>query len=59
MAFKAKRSLRGTNVFVREDYYDRVAEKRKNLIPKMLEARKNGKRHIFVLTNESFKIHNL
>ena len=41
--FKQRRSLKGTRVFVREDYTDRMAEKRKELIPEMLEARKNGK----------------
>lgn len=44
MVFKAKRNLKGTNVFVREDYSERVAEKRKNLIPKMMEERKKGKK---------------
>lgn len=44
MVFKAKRNLKGTNVFVREDYSERVAKKRKNLIPKMMEERKKGKK---------------
>ena len=40
---KERRKLKGTRVFVREDYSDRVAETRRQLYPDMLEARRNGK----------------
>ena len=40
---KSRRKLKGSKVVIREDFSDRVAEKRKQLIPKMLEERKNGK----------------
>lgn len=40
---KSRRMLKGTRISIREDYSDRVAEKRSELIPKMLEERNNGK----------------
>ena len=40
---KERRKLKGTRVFVREDYSDRIAETRRQLYPDMLEARRNGK----------------
>ena len=40
---KASRKLKGTNQFIREGYSDRVAARRKELVKKMHEARKDGK----------------
>lgn len=34
--------LKGTKIFINEDYPEAVRQKRRELIPKMLEARKNG-----------------
>ncbi|CAH3133375.1 unnamed protein product [Porites lobata] len=43
-AFKAKKKLRGTNMFVNEDYSDRVIKKRTELMPKLKEARRKNQR---------------
>lgn len=40
---KSRRNLAGSRIFIREDFSDRTAEKRKLLIPEMMEARRNGK----------------
>ena len=40
--FKAKKKLHGTNMFVNEDYSDRVIKKRTELIPKLKEARRKN-----------------
>lgn len=37
-----KKRFRGTNVFVREDFSEKVLTKRKDLLPKMYEERKKG-----------------
>lgn len=34
--------LRGTNIFINEDFPEAVRQRRKELLPKMMEARKNG-----------------
>ena len=39
---KNKKCLKGTNVFVREDFSQKVLAKRKELLPKMHEERKKG-----------------
>ena len=39
---KSKRGLKGTNVFVHEDFSQKVLTKRKELLPKIHEERKNG-----------------
>ena len=39
---KAKKKLRGTNVFVNEDYSDRVIKKRMDLMPELKEARRKN-----------------
>lgn len=41
---KAKKKLRGTNVFVNEDYSDRVIKKRMDLMPELKEARRKNQR---------------
>ena len=41
---KAKKKLRGTNVFVNEDYSDRVMKKRMDLMPELKEARRRNQR---------------
>lgn len=41
--FKSKRKLKGTKITVREDFSDKVNKKRQELLPKMHEARKEGK----------------
>ena len=41
---KAKKKLHGTNIFINEDYSDRVMKKRKDLMPKLKEARKKNLR---------------
>ena len=40
--FKAKKKLHGTNMFVNEDYSDRVIKKRTELLPKLKEARRKN-----------------
>ena len=42
--FKAKKKLHGTNMFVNEDYSDRVIKKRMELMPKLKEARRKNQR---------------
>ena len=42
--FKAKKKLRGTDMFVNEAYPDRVIKKRKELMPKLKEARSRNQR---------------
>ena len=42
--FKAKKLLHGTNMFVNEDYSDRVIKKRTELMPKLKEARCKNQR---------------
>ena len=42
--FKAKKKLHGTNMFVNEDYSDRVIKKRMELMPKLREARRKNQR---------------
>ena len=42
--FKAKKKLHGTNMFVNEDYSDRVIKKRTELMPKLKEARRENQR---------------
>lgn len=37
-----KKQLKGTSIFIREDYSDKVQAKRRELIPRMIEARNNG-----------------
>ena len=37
---KAKKNLHGTNIFINEDYSDRVMKKRNDLMTKLKEARK-------------------
>ena len=40
--FKAKKKLQGTNMFVNEDYSDRVIKRRTELMPKLKEARRKN-----------------
>ena len=47
--FKAKKKLRGTDMFVNQDYSDRVIKKRKELMLK--EARSRNQRAFLRLTN--------
>ena len=42
--FKTKKKLHGTNMFVNEDYSDRVIKKRTELMPKLKEARRKNQR---------------
>ena len=42
--FKAKKKLHGKNMFVNEDYSDRVIKKRTELMPKLKEARRKNQR---------------
>ena len=42
--FKAKKKLHGTNMFVNEDYSDRVIKTRKQLMPKLKKARRKNQR---------------
>ena len=42
--FKAKKKLHGTNMFVNEDYSDRVLKKRTELMPELNEARCKNQR---------------
>lgn len=37
-----RKCLSGTDIFVREDYSDKVLAKRRELLPQMHEARRNG-----------------
>lgn len=37
-----RKHLKGTNIFIREDFSDKVLAKRRELVPKMFEARRNG-----------------
>ena len=37
-----RKQLKGTNIFIREDFSDKVLDKRRELVPKMFEARRNG-----------------
>ena len=39
---KNKKSLKGTNIYVREDFSQKVLAKRKELLPQMYEERKKG-----------------
>jgi len=41
--FNEKKLLKGTGVFIRDDVSERVLNKRKELMPKLIEARNNGK----------------
>ena len=41
---KAKKKLHGKNMFVNEDYSDRVIKRRTELIPKLKEARRKNQR---------------
>ena len=41
--FKAKRKLKGSGIYIREDLSERVINKRKEMMPKLNEARENGK----------------
>ena len=45
---KAKGKLRGTNVFIGEDFSSRVREVRKRLTPHLKKARSDGKRATMV-----------
>jgi len=40
---KARKNLKGTRQIIREDFSDRVLQKRKDLLPQMNEARNEGK----------------
>lgn len=40
--FKNGKNLKGSGIYVREDYSTRIAEKRRQLLPEMYEARKKG-----------------
>ena len=40
---RAARTVKPRGVFVNEDYSQRVVSRRKELLPKMREARENGK----------------
>ena len=40
---KSRRNLKGSRIFIREGFSDRIAERRKQLIPEMKEARRDGK----------------
>ena len=40
--FKAKKKLHGRNMFVNEDYSDRVIKRRTELMPKLKEARRKN-----------------
>ena len=42
--FKTKKKLHGTNMFVNEDYSDRVVKKRTELMPALKEARRKNQR---------------
>ena len=42
--FKANKKLHGTNMFVNEDYSDRVIKKLTELMPKLKEARRKNQR---------------
>ena len=42
--FKTKKKLHGTNMFVNEDYSDRVIKKRTELMPKLKEATRKNQR---------------
>ena len=42
--FKAKKKLHETNMFVNEDYSDRVIKRRTELMPKLKEARRKNQR---------------
>ena len=42
--FKAKKKLHGTNMFVNEDYSNRVIKRRTELMPKLKEARRKNQR---------------
>ena len=42
--FKAKKKLHRTNMFVNEDYSDRVIKKRTELMPQLKEARRKNQR---------------
>ena len=39
---KNKKGLKGSNVYIREDFSQKVLARRKELLPKMYEERKNG-----------------
>ena len=40
---KARRNLKGTRQTIREDFSERILKKRKDLLPKLNEARNDGK----------------
>ena len=40
---KRAKNLKGTNLYINEDYSDKVRQKRKELLPKLREARTQGK----------------
>ena len=37
------KKLKGTNIYINEDFIDSVRKRRKELLPAMFEARKQGK----------------
>ena len=37
-----KKLLKGKNIYIREDFSDKIQEKRRELIPQMYEARRNN-----------------
>ena len=37
-----KKLLKGKNIFIREDFSDKIQEKRRELMPQMYEARRNN-----------------
>ena len=39
---KEKKRLTGSKIYVREDFSDQIMAKRRELLPKMHEARRNG-----------------
>lgn len=43
MVLNERRKLKGSKQVIREDFSERVLEKRKNLLPKLYEARQQGK----------------
>ena len=40
---KSRRLLKGTGISIREDFSDKIANKKRKLIPQMLKEGKNGK----------------
>ena len=37
-----RKQLKGTNIFIREDFSDKILANPRELVPKMFEARRNG-----------------